>query len=234
MQYLMWGPTAKEREEAVGNNGLFAGRMFQRYLKADPYFIGEDWPRSVLRFPDHEVPATVKTHAVNISKPHNEAGACARFSVAQAASLDTSASNSWAPIKGSNSASMLTKDQCCALCLFHAECKAWQLEEERGFCRLMQPTTSSRGRMPLSYDQYSQVGLLTDTKRGGREIQNIVNAASEPQPTTSGEYEASEAQSAAEASATADADATPVSQRAAAAAEKKTAAEAEVLIIATN
>jgi hypothetical protein len=233
MQYLMWGPTAKEREEAVGKNGVFAGRMFQRYLKADPYLIGEDWPRSVLRFPDHEVPTTVKTHAVNISKPDNEAGACARFSVAQAASPDTSASNSWAPIQGSNSASMLTKDQCCALCLFHAECKAWQLEEEGGFCRLMKLTPSSRGRMPLSYDQYSQVGLLTDRGGGAREIENIANAASETPPPASGESEASEAQSAAEASATAVADATPVTQRAAAEKEKKAAAEAEVLIFVT-
>jgi hypothetical protein len=48
LQYLMWGPTAEERADAVGKNGLFAGRMFQRYLKADPYLIGEDWPRSIL------------------------------------------------------------------------------------------------------------------------------------------------------------------------------------------
>lgn len=158
LKYLMWGPTAEERESAVGKSGLFAGRMFQRYLKADPYLIGEDWPRSVLRFPDHE---HEKTHSFAITMQKAEVtGPCSHFSIAHGTALDAGAATpSWVPIKGSSSASVVDEQQCCALCVYHQQCQAWQLTEP-GFCRLLMPTAASRGRIPLAHDQYSQVGLL--------------------------------------------------------------------------
>mmetsp|Transcript_56478 Transcript_56478/g.148898 ORF Transcript_56478/g.148898 Transcript_56478/m.148898 type:complete len:125 (+) Transcript_56478:163-537(+) len=49
LQFVKEGPDAQERRADEGS--VFAGRMFQRYLKANTYFLGDDWPRSVLRFP---------------------------------------------------------------------------------------------------------------------------------------------------------------------------------------
>ena len=167
LQYLLYGPTVAERKAAREPNGVFADRTFQRYLQSDAYLIGEDWPRSVLRFPDHnqdanaagDTSATAKVTAA--PETAEEAEACARFSIASGQAIDMRSGAPLAPITGSNSASGVGRAQCCSVCLLHAECEAFQLEEPGGFCRLLQRTGSSRGRIPLVPDQYSQVGVLT-------------------------------------------------------------------------
>ena len=145
--------------------------MFQRYLKSDPYLIGEDWPRSVLRFPDYnDSGSDASTSAVQAQSTSQDAaaeetleGACARFSVTDKAKVDMSHSTRWAPITAASStASGVSEAQCCALCLIHAQCQAWQLEDP-GFCRLLQ-ALPARGRIPqplLKADRYSKVGLLS-------------------------------------------------------------------------
>ena len=167
LQYLLYGPTVAERKAARQPNGVFADRTFQRYLQSDAYLIGEDWPRSVIRFPDHNqdanAAADTSATAKNTAAPETaeEAEACARFSIASGQAIDMRSGAPWAPITSSNSASGVGRAQCCSVCLLHAECEAFQLEEPGGFCRLLQRTGSSRGRIPLVPDQYSQVGVLT-------------------------------------------------------------------------
>ena len=167
LQYLLYGPTVAERKAARQPNGVFADRTFQRYLQSDAYLIGEDWPRSVIRFPDHNqdanAAADTSATAKNTAAPETaeEAEACARFSIASGQAIDMRSGAPWAPITSSNSASGVGRAQCCSVCLLHAECEAFQLEEPGGFCRLLQHTGSSRGRIPLVPDQYSQVGVLT-------------------------------------------------------------------------
>ena len=167
LQYLLYGPTVAERKAAREPNGVFADRTFQRYLQSDAYLIGEDWPRSVIRFPDHNqdanAAADTSATAKNTAAPETaeEAEACARFSIASGQAIDMRSGAPWAPITSSNSASGVGRAQCCSVCLLHAECEAFQLEEPGGFCRLLQHTGSSRGRIPLVPDQYSQVGVLT-------------------------------------------------------------------------
>ena len=167
LQYLLYGPTVAERKAAREPNGVFADRTFQRYLQSDAYLIGEDWPRSVIRFPDHNqdanAAADTSATAKNTAAPETaeEAEACARFFIASGQAIDMRSGAPWAPITSSNSASGVGRAQCCSVCLLHAECEAFQLEEPGGFCRLLQHTGSSRGRIPLVPDQYSQVGVLT-------------------------------------------------------------------------
>ena len=82
LQYLLYGPTVAERKAAREPNGVFADRTFQRYLQSDAYLIGEDWPRSVIRFPDHNqdanAAADTSATAKNTAAPETaeEAEAC--------------------------------------------------------------------------------------------------------------------------------------------------------------
>ncbi|EKX46092.1 hypothetical protein GUITHDRAFT_138566 [Guillardia theta CCMP2712] len=149
LPYLRLGPDAEERKFALGKSGIFAGRMFQRYLKSDPYVLGEDWPRSQLDLGPKSKPFAIPSHVT--MNDSVQIGACSSFSVQKdVAPLPNDA----VPITGSSRAFLVSQEECCKLCLDAKECKAWSYRQES--CLLLRQL----GEDSLTSSDGNDVGFL--------------------------------------------------------------------------